>query len=508
MRPDSSKGIAIETIVSTLKDPSDGVHEKGAFSWSFGKFAGHLADDVDYEELRANFRAAQSVEDLLREMLASASAAVKSLKPRFDDMANRRKFEALPDEILLIVLEMVYWNFSSDSDSFVTVTDLALVSRRFRNIIVGSPTFWSKISSDDLSLDGAKLYASRVTPPIISLSVYSADTEEPEESERDRILGMYRLMSSISSRINSLTINMDKFGLPIIDRIMETCSNLSFPFLVELSLSRTGTVSRRVQNFCSNWDMPSLDKLHVNDFIPQFSRDTLSKIRTCDIKANTVAKYRGLSLTEDIVAFLLSLTAVQDLCIAAQFSYTVAQLLRGRRMESVKSLTLVLQNKNSAVDDSILDFIEFPSVTSFSLDLGLTDLERLDDILEHIRFRNPPASLTDVTLTVGVEYEKYDGRMPTFMVGEWCKAFKHLNSLTLETKRHNTHGLLSFASAVDAVKVVDFDEDGVDGDLLAELPFVWGYSRPHRTAVMTAEDLGKNRGDNLRFIERNFCDNE
>ena len=126
-------------------------------------------------------------------------------------------------------------------------------------------------------------------------------------------------------------------------------------------------------------------------------------------------------------------------------------------MESVKHLSLDLPNTSIAMERSILHLVKFPSLTSFKLNLGLNDLEHLDDALRCVSFLAEPTSVADVTLVVGAEMDSYGGRVPLHAIEKWCSKFKALKSFTLDSDRNRSHGLFAFSESVDVLKVVDND---------------------------------------------------
>ncbi|KLO06203.1 hypothetical protein SCHPADRAFT_696657 [Schizopora paradoxa] len=93
----SSIDTARQTIVSALNNLSNETHTNGAFPWSFGQITGNLVDDVDYDDLKSNLRVAESVEELLRLMLASASDVLTDLKTAVESylwtLADLAEFE-------------------------------------------------------------------------------------------------------------------------------------------------------------------------------------------------------------------------------------------------------------------------------------------------------------------------------------------------------------------------------------------------------------------------------
>ncbi|KLO10210.1 hypothetical protein SCHPADRAFT_530148 [Schizopora paradoxa] len=382
------------------------------FPWPFRQFASQLSDDTDYVELRSNLRVAESVEELLQRMLTSASAVVADLKPKFNDMANRRKFRTLPDEILAIVIEMAYSSLYDGLERLWMLRDLSSVSRRFRRIVIGLPILWSDISSVFLDHKHIKLFASRVSIPAISFSLDGGMEQKPKESEQIYILGAYRLAISgtISSRIRSLRIRISDTDVSYLQKIIQICSNVSLPVLSELYLGSRCEIARQCQSLCYDWSMPSINKLHVVDFLPNLPSCVLSRISSCSIEANRDLGEEGDGWRgEEILVFLLSLTAVKDLLVAVCFFDFLDEFKSkgDHRMDSVESLVLVLQSMEVAVDENIIDVVKFPSITTFKLDLGLGGIEHIDQVLRDIKFMLPPTSITDVTLTTGIEYESY-----------------------------------------------------------------------------------------------------
>ncbi|KLO10181.1 hypothetical protein SCHPADRAFT_529682 [Schizopora paradoxa] len=493
----SSAESARQTIISNLKLFQAEAQSKGTFPWSFSsRIASPSVDNEGFEELRTVIRAAESVEDLLRRMLTSASSAVTELKYKLDVMANRRKFKALPDEVLAIVFEMAFKSYSSDrgytgdKGQVTTVKKLSLVSRRFRNIVLSLPILWSNIPSPLLHVNEAKLFASRVTTPIVSLTIEGVESYESEESEKARVLSMYQLATSISSRIRKLDISLSKSDLPYLQQLRQTYSNFSLPSLFELNLRCYNQASRECRNFCRDWDMPSLRGLKVAEVLPELSSNVLSRIEFCSISANYIEETWR---TTEIMEFLLSLTVVKDLRVSVRLSGFYPDSDQGAQLESVEKLSLALQNTNVAMDKNILHFIKFPSITSFNLDVGLTDIRDLEEILGNVTFKVPPLKVADVNLAVGIEFEDYDSRMPTFMIGEWSQAFEGLKTLTLESNRSKAHGLFAFADSIDAIKLIDPKEEGLTGEFLANMTHMWDSRRPHRTAVIDANDVSDSK---------------
>lgn len=446
---------------------------------------------------------AESVEDLLRKMLASASAAVTELRGKFDIMANQRKFHALPDELLAIIFEMACQH--SPSDGSKSVCKLSLVSRRFRRIVLRLPILWSSISLPDQHINKAKLFASRATTPTISLSIEGicTDDQRPQESEHARIIAMYQLAVSISSRIKTMSIRLRDSDIPHLQQIHQTCSHISLPSLVDLSLDAdcSNDNRRKCKTLCRDWDMPSLRKLNLENFLPELRSDVLSKIETCYVEANTGKSVsQGYWRTIEIIEFLQSMVSVKDLCVDVGLIDNYQEPEEGITMESVQNLTLVLWNTKVGMQVNILYFVKFPSITSFKVNLGLKEILDLDDALQDITFRVPPKLVTDVALTFCSEYEPCEEALPTYIIGEWCETFRGLKSVTLESERENTHGLFAFAGSIDALKVINLDNE-MCGEILANIPGMW--DRPHRTIILDADDVGRTGHlHKVKFIDR------
>ncbi|KLO10202.1 hypothetical protein SCHPADRAFT_907085, partial [Schizopora paradoxa] len=502
--------MAKQSIISTLQNVSGEAQAKGAFPWSFSAFSGHIAnhstEEVDYDELKSNLQAAGSVEDLLRRMLVSASVAVKELKAKFSVMVNQREFQSLSDDILSIVFETAYETLPDDKLKVKFVKNLLLVSRRFRNIVIGLPVLWSNISSATLRLKDAELFASRVTSPIISFSIYGGaryKQKADKEAEESRIFGMYQLAASISSRIRSFQIHVSQNDRNVLKKFAESCPIVSLPALEELTLDSSRYPTRGTVKFCCKWTMPLLRKLNVVECLPELPAEILSRVSICSFVLNKDAsKEEELWDSSDIIEFLLSLTAVKELRVNVRLPSGYPKPIP--EMVSVERLTLVLQDYEVDVtmDDYLLDFIVFPSITSFSLELGSKELEKLGGVLRRLQFKTPPTSVTQVTLSAGTEHKPANGRVPTYLLGDWCKTFRGLKSLTLDGRKDKTFGLIPFTTPVDAVKVVNCAKEDMSGGLLGKLPSLWDYyDRPRRTAVIAAEDLGENRRERLEFVE-------
>lgn len=494
-----------------------------AFSWSCDQFeyvsAGsqvglceidatrsHADNLDDFDAQRKNIQTIQVVEGLLQRMLASASAASARFTSKLTDMANKRKFHTLPDDVLAIILEMA----CQDSDLVRMANKFSLVSRRFRNIILRLPRLWSKISSPQLHTKTANLFASRATTPSISLYILGTATylrNRSEEVEHIRVIDMCELAVSISARIQKLCLHLSNSDRPHLQQIIQTFSCVPLPALDELSLKCYTNIGHQnhCKTICRNWDMPSLRKLYVVDVLPELRSDIASRIEFCTVEANRQKSVDELEVegyweTLEIMGFLLSLTSVKDLHVYVRLVDDYFQIGDGPAMDSVRNLTLGIQNTEVAMGENILRLIQFPAITSFKLDLGLEDIRTLEEALQNIQFVTPPTSVTDLTLAVGIEYESYEGRMPTYMIGEWSALFGGLKTLTLESRRDRSHGLFSFAGQMDAIKVIDREEEGMSGDFLADITHIWNRG-PYRTAVLDAEDVGHS-SCTVEYIEK------
>ncbi|KLO10201.1 hypothetical protein SCHPADRAFT_530003 [Schizopora paradoxa] len=504
---------ASRTIVSALNNLSDETLTNGPFPWSFGQPArGCLTDDAEYDALRSNLRVAESVEELLRQMLASASAIVANLKTKFNDVANQHKFHTLPDEILSIVFEMTYRSLSSGHVKMVN--ELSLVSRRFRNVILGLPVLWSEIAFPYFRIETAELFACRAKSHPLAISLDDAFCWESKGPEFVRVtMGMYALTASLSSRIQKLSVcfsDFSAFNLNF-DATKNIFANASFPCLSDLTLKCLTESTRAYRSLCQDWNMPSLTTLRVVNVLPIIPPVILSKILTLSVDANRDSNDGDDDAWRptEIITFLLSCLSVANLRVAAcLFNTHPSRPLP--KMESVKRLTVDLHNTGPIAESNILSLVEFRSLTSFRLHLGISDLEDLDEALERIEFLAAPTSVTEVTLTVGVEVGSDAGRAPLRAIEEWCNArFKGLKSLTLGSNRRICRGLFEFTRSIDVLKVIDRNdgEEGMSDRFLSKLMPLWDH--PHRTAVIGAEenDDGIDGSGKIRFID-SFSDCE
>lgn len=182
---------------------------------------------------------------------------------------------------------------------------ISLVSRRFYTIALNLPGLWSNIDSPRQSVEEAKICASRTAIPSISVAIAGASNEE--DSERTRVLSMYELVASISSRIRSLSLDLREYDQPYLQQIFGSYSSISLPFLYDFSLEFERSTGRGNRHFCRDWDMPSLRELRIIEILSHLHSDILQQIQTCHLMAN---EYPHAS---DILAFLGSLTSVSKL---------------------------------------------------------------------------------------------------------------------------------------------------------------------------------------------------
>ncbi|KLO04615.1 hypothetical protein SCHPADRAFT_933959 [Schizopora paradoxa] len=471
-------------------------------------------NELDNKKLKKDLLIVQAAENLLRQMLASAGAAAANIHYMIIDNRNRREFSALPDDVLAIILEMAAGDLRDYSEQMKTVKNFSSVSRRFRRITLGLPSLWSYICSPSINVETARLFASRATTPVIALSIsgissispFYTDPESKGVSERARVQAMFEIAASVSSRLQTMHLHFSKRDISLIPRISQVCSALSFPFLAELSMECYGGfhICREFKSLCSDWNMPSLQKLVLVDIPLQLPDNVLSRIKVCSIEANRERTPNdllgeGYWRTAEIVAFLLSLRLVEKLRVAARLMdhYRISENEHEElSMDSVRNLTVGLQNLDVAMGFNILRLIKFPFLTSFKLDVGLDSLNSLEEALKNVRFRVQPTTVKDLTVAVNIAFEDRDGRMPLFVIGEWCEKFGDLKRLTMESERDKAHGLFAFAGSFDSIQLVDPKEDTtVCGDFLADIPLMWGNAsfdkHPHRAAVITVDDLCK-----------------
>ncbi|KLO10178.1 hypothetical protein SCHPADRAFT_930669 [Schizopora paradoxa] len=423
-------------------------------------------------------------------------------------MANQRKFHTMPDEILSIIFNLIHQSLSSGHAR--TVNKLSLVSRRFRSIVLGLPVLWSRISFPHLRVKHAELFASRAKTHPLAISMDDSYDWKLKEPELVRMMDMYELTVSLSSRIQKLSIHISENSSLDLDVIQKTYSNASFPCLSELTLEWYTESPRTCRFLFQGWVMPSLTTLCVVSILPILSPAVFSKILTLSVEVNRGVDEDGDDAWHptEIITFLLSCLSVVDVRISARLFST--QLLPPNtlpKMESVKRLTLHLPNTETAMESNILHLIKFPSLTSFKLDLGLGDLECLDTVLKHVSFLAMPDSVTDVTLAVGVEMDSCEGRLSLpYTIGKWCNRFKGLKSLTLDSDRRRTHGIFAFTGPIDVLKVVKHhqsDAEKMPDVFLFRLEHFW--DRPHRTAVVAVEKFDgeiNHQTGNIQYIER------
>ncbi|KLO10196.1 hypothetical protein SCHPADRAFT_930679 [Schizopora paradoxa] len=473
------------------------------FSWP-GSWNSIGADtDAEYVKVKKNFRVTQTVEQILRQMLSSATSAMEKLKGDFNTMTNKRVLHTLPDEILVIILEHCCGRRSGLN--YEAISKFLLVSRHFRDIVLGIPSVWCHLPQ--LHLERAERYASRATMPEIEMTIrgilYSS------ERETRRVPGMYNLAVSISSRIQTLTLTLSKSDLPHLETLLQTCSSMNLPFLEDFDLS-CSDVGHQCRSICSNWDMPSLRKLGIWNVLPVLASSVLSQIKACTVAANWGKQVEDIESlgTSEVVEFLVSLTSVEDLRVdvhlLAEYQGDDSENIS---MGSVKKLTLCLQNLESTQTQVVMGIIKFPSILAFNIELGLPDIVALDEALEAVSsswvFEESVESITHFQLSLSTENGDSLNE-PFEVINDWCARFEGLRSITVESKREKGHGLLSFASSIDAVRVFSGDEPMPEGSI-SGIPGLWNTTKQRNVASFSSDLLEIGGGFDEEEILKYFC---
>ncbi|KLO10023.1 hypothetical protein SCHPADRAFT_999866 [Schizopora paradoxa] len=441
--------------------------------------------EMNLDELRSTLHASQDLEESLQRMLTQLSFTTRVLNAKFTEAINKSKFWQISDDVLSIILEMACHGYS------YAVYEYMLVCRRFRQLLVSLPVLWSSIYYNSVSsFKKAKLMASRATAPIITLAI-SASTSG------DDTLAMYELTTSISSRIRHLSLFLTGLDAQHLQQASTALSSLSLPSLSELELSSPLRLGRQTATLVREWNMPLLRKLKVNGVLPELPPDGMTQLESCEVEVNrdlVPDRDEGYWRTNEIVAFINSLSSVKELRIAVRFfdTYTGPDNLT---MPYVKSLIIHLQDLDVATNFTILNFFEFKSVKSLELRLGLPEVEALKDVLDSVRHsltEDERASITNLTLYVGQELNRsYDrSREPFTAIEKWCEDFGELESLKLESHRSQWDSLLAFSGTIDSLEVINSDGGGVPLDLLWTIPRRWDYGRSRwKRAVLDMGDV-------------------
>ncbi|KLO10209.1 hypothetical protein SCHPADRAFT_530142 [Schizopora paradoxa] len=511
LKMQTAASIARQTIALALERFGDGNKLEGDFPWSKESVDRLVDDDTEFDELKANLRIIEAVEEQLQQMLASASEASRKLREAFVTRANRDAFRNLPDEILAIILEMALGDSKSPWITNGFAGNFSLVSRHFHKVVLSMPVFWSKITSPPFRVAKATLFASRAVSPTISFSIkgVSVHGDSTEASELVRVLGMYQLAVSVSARIQRLALHFRASDWPHFKQILGACEHVSLPSLSEFKLtSPNGDLGSRIASICRNWEMPSLQKLLLRDVLPELPNSTLPQIKTLFLEANRNCSPAHMLqaeadywATDEISEFLISLVSVEHLRIALQIVDGLEPYEDSPVMESVKTLDLRLQNTEAASSPCILHFIDFPSIESFKVELGMKDFEDLNAVLDNLQFITPPTSVTNVTVGIGREYDDSESASPVYIIGDWCERFGDVKSFKLESKRDNAHGLFAFASPFDALDVVDEEGSVMSGSAVEGVPFADAWRRPRRKVVFDTEDK-------VTFVDEDLSDTD
>ncbi len=246
--------------------------------------------------------------------------------------------------------------------------------------------------------------------------------------------------------------------------------------------------------------MPSLRELRTINAIPELRTDVLEQIHACHFEANT-NDYEDFDRdhwrTLEIVTFLRSLTTVEDLSISVQFIDQPPWGGKLPSMHSVKSLTLFFDYE---MGFNILHVIHFPAITSFNLQLRLSSLDDLGEVIEEVRSSDQKwDSVSDLTLGVRRTDEARRRRSPFERIRLWCFDIKGLKTITLESERDSGHGLFSFASPFDSLRLINPTPSMMPFYWLADIPDKWNNG-PHHRATLDMEDINSETKTELKKV--------
>lgn len=409
-----------------------------------------IVDDITgFNELRKTFRTVKDVEAILQSMLTSVANVASHLDARFTDAVNKTKFSALPDDILANIFEL---SAQEIAESDVTMgTRLLMVSRRFNRIATNLPFLWSTISYPHRSVEQVKRFSSLATAPSISLSIAGNRAE-------NRIVDVCQIMTSISSRIWELSLTLGDCDLRYLAKVLDSCSSCSFPSLVRLELECDKRVRRRCVPLCRDWDMPSLRDLELNNIIPEFRADVLKQIDDCFIGLNEPEDdFADYWRHSEIATFLSSLTSVTCLRASVQNPRDDPPDHVGTlSMPSVKKLVVTLQSFDAVMLMNILDYVVFPEIDSFELQLVLPDLKQLgvalDTVQTSLRRGTREGGALVKQLVLGVE-QITEQDAPFGEIARWAGEFQNLERIILECQQHCGRGLFSLTDAYDTFEL-------------------------------------------------------
>ena len=245
-------------------------------------------------------------ENLLQEFL-DAKKSIATQRSKIDELVRKipTPIGRLPDELLSYIysLAMSSWNGALEdtySDDYQARMDLAMVSRRWRDIILNTPKFWTTIEVDPtLPPPVTHLERNRNAPLNV---VIRYPRVEHDDREIEQFLQSLSCLISSAHRWRSLVIVGDDRIWPTRNSILDEFNHLLFPSLKSVLLypyrSQDLLDDRPLiyPDFLAPKHTPVLEHMELRNYVPSPDFRTVDTLRSLKLALHSVANSDSMFL--------------------------------------------------------------------------------------------------------------------------------------------------------------------------------------------------------------------
>lgn len=295
--------------------------------------------------------------------------ALKEAKEGEKSLIAGQSIAALPDDILSIISEQLS-NLEDDDQSLIRFSH---VCRRFRDVALSTSGAWSSISSTYCERKN-DTFLSRSKTSGLDISLFYND-EDAVNIYKDFIT----LVSAHSARWRSFRFhvdvkhNDDLESLGGLTRWLGmACRGLELTMVCKLQISYTAnlsTLGHRIAehglHFYTFWDMPNLQTLHADNFIPRpLSAKSLKAFRF-KMSRRIYDEWHDL---KPLVRFLESCDGLEDLTLDLDGIHHSEALSHATNLQRVKKACISFKSGDNDLGTlrNLLGAISLPNVTELT----------------------------------------------------------------------------------------------------------------------------------------------
>lgn len=243
--------------------------------------------------------------------------AVDTLQVALQSFSFGKGIDSLPNEVLSMIFET--YNGLGEKTS-----NLSLVSRQFRRIVLDSPRLWNSISNCGYTMSRIAMSLERSKETGLHVNLYLHESKDPFEIFSKLVVaGALNSALCHAKRWKTLRITMqENWGhaeesmLKMRRHLVEKVGNL--PHLEELHLHSS-------TNYCleANWIFqftdflvsPRLHRLYIYDFIP---RPSMALSALTSLKLELYFYGVGPHVFRDLLVFIRSIPTLEDASLAVK----------------------------------------------------------------------------------------------------------------------------------------------------------------------------------------------